>query len=86
MEAVPSQQEINEEEWSNPDNWSGFLHCRVYFSKKDSRLFVPLFWNSRLGPAALNFGHRWAALVLFFYLLFFTICGALAGWIVGAGK
>lgn len=32
-----NQKEINRAEWSNPDNWSvGF-----YFSKKDSRTWVP---------------------------------------------
>jgi uncharacterized membrane protein len=32
-----NQQEINTAEWNNPDNWS----CGIYFSKKDSRTWVP---------------------------------------------
>ena len=42
----------NQAEWSNPANWSGW----IYFSKKDSRLWVPkripaLGWT-------INLGHR----------------------------
>lgn len=45
-----SREEINEAEWSDPDNWSGGL----YFSKKDSRVWVPkqirsLGWTINLG-------------------------------------
>jgi hypothetical protein len=37
MEQKENQKEINQAEWNNPDNWSvGF-----YFSKKDSRTWVP---------------------------------------------
>ena len=45
-----NQKEINRAEWSNPDNWSvGF-----YFSKKDSRAWVPksipwIGWTVNLG-------------------------------------
>lgn len=46
------QEDINESEWSNPDNWSGGL----YFSKKDSRVWVPKQVRS-LGWT-LNLGHR----------------------------
>jgi len=35
-----TQQEINAVEWSNPENWSGLCN-EIYFSKKDSRTFVP---------------------------------------------
>jgi hypothetical protein len=31
------QTEINKTEWSNPENWS----VGLYFSKKDSRTWVP---------------------------------------------
>ena len=45
-----NQDEINEAEWNNPDNWSGGL----YFSKKDSRVWVPkpirsMGWTINLG-------------------------------------
>ena len=35
------QQEINLLEWKNPDNWSGPSWMRLYFSKKDSRTWIP---------------------------------------------
>ena len=50
MEQKENQKEINQAEWNNPDNWSvGF-----YFSKKDSRAWVPksipwMGWTVNLG-------------------------------------
>jgi uncharacterized membrane protein len=35
-----SQHEINHQEWANPENWSDSL-IGFYFSKRDSRTFVP---------------------------------------------
>lgn len=35
------QDETNDAEWQNPDNWSGPDFPAVYFSKKDSRIWVP---------------------------------------------
>ncbi len=35
------QREINQAEWNNPDNWSGPSWIRLYFSKRDSRTWVP---------------------------------------------
>jgi uncharacterized membrane protein len=35
------QKSINQAEWSNPDNWGGPRWISVYFSKKDSRTWVP---------------------------------------------
>ncbi|MGD9020863.1 MAG: DUF5808 domain-containing protein [Lysobacterales bacterium] len=35
------QKSINRTEWSNPDNWGGPRWISVYFSKKDSRTWVP---------------------------------------------
>lgn len=45
-----NQNEINEAEWNNPDNWS----AGIYFSKKDSRVWVPkqirsMGWTINLG-------------------------------------
>ena len=47
------QKEINEAEWSNHDNWS----VGLYFSKKDSRTWVPksvpwMGWTLNLGRRA----------------------------------
>jgi uncharacterized membrane protein len=36
-----SQKEINNAEWQNPDNWGGPRWISVYFSKKDTRTWVP---------------------------------------------
>ena len=54
-----NQDEINQAEWHNPDNWSGHKLLSVYFSKKDSRTWVPkqipaMGWTINLGrPAGL---------------------------------
>ena len=48
-----SQREINDAEWNNPENWSGGF----YFSKKDSRTWVPksipwMGWTLNIGRPA----------------------------------
>ncbi|HMI47588.1 MAG TPA: hypothetical protein VK481_02860 [Gemmatimonadaceae bacterium] len=35
---MSSQQEINDSEWGNPANWRGGL---FYFSRRDSRVWIP---------------------------------------------
>lgn len=35
------QQEINKTEWAKAENWGGPRWISVYFSKKDSRTWVP---------------------------------------------
>jgi uncharacterized membrane protein len=35
------QKELNQAEWKNPENWSGPKWLSVYFSKKDTRTWVP---------------------------------------------
>jgi hypothetical protein len=85
MDAPKTQAEINQEEWSNLDNWSGFWPWTVYFSKRDSRLFVPRsqvwvetpqvwvhsWWSNTSSARVVNLGHRWGffALNLVFYLI-----------------
>ena len=49
-----TQEEINRKEWENPDNWSG---PGFYFSKKDSRTWVPksipwMGWTINIGQPA----------------------------------
>jgi serine/threonine protein kinase len=51
---APSQSAINEAEWSNPHNWTGPKWLSVYFSKRDSRAWVPkqipaFGWTVNLG-------------------------------------
>jgi uncharacterized membrane protein len=46
---------INEQEWANPDNWSDY-EIGLYFSKRDSRAWVPkrereLGWTFNLAHA-----------------------------------
>jgi len=36
-----TQQDINQSEWSNPQNWSGPKLFGLYHSKLDTRLWVP---------------------------------------------
>jgi uncharacterized membrane protein len=75
-----TQDEINLQEWKNPENWSGRFF-KVYFSKKDSRVFVPARWWPKWGvgtfPLSLrhgvvNLGHRRGAICLFVFWL--VIC------------
>lgn len=55
--SAATPQEGNEAEWRNPENWSGAL-VGVYFSKRDTRVWVPKRvprwgWTLNLGnPAA----------------------------------
>ena len=74
------QEEIDAQEWSNPENWQGWFGS--YRSKRDSRTWVPK-QNPDLGWT-LNFAHAgaWGSLlglsmvplgfVLLFLLLRFT--------------
>ncbi len=67
MESEKSQDEINIAEWDNAENWSS-----LYFSKKDSRTFVPKRnprkgWTINFGNAS---GSRW---VYYFFGIFFLI-------------
>jgi hypothetical protein len=64
-----TQKEIDIQEWKNPDNWSdGFF--KAYFSKKDSRVFVPSrifqWWGESphfvFNPSTINMGHRRGAM------------------------
>jgi serine/threonine protein kinase/LysM repeat protein len=52
--AASNQPAINEVEWKNPGNWTGPKWLSVYFSKRDSRAWVPkqipaLGWTVNLG-------------------------------------
>ena len=52
-----NQEAINETEWKNASNWTGPEWLSVYFSKRDSRVWVPkqipaLGWTLNLGKPA----------------------------------
>ncbi|HTG43990.1 MAG TPA: DUF5808 domain-containing protein [Verrucomicrobiae bacterium] len=51
-----NQRETNEREWADEDNWSGPKWLSLYFSKKDSRLWVPK--QIRAMGWTINLGHR----------------------------
>ncbi len=55
------QKEINDAEWRNPENWSGPKWASFYFSKRDTRTWVPkaipsLGWTLNIGKHA---GAKW---------------------------
>ena len=50
------QKEINQAEWENPENWSGPKWLSVYFSKVDTRTWVPK--QIPVMGATLNLGKR----------------------------
>ena len=61
-----NQDAINQQEWENPANWSDTI-VGLYFSKKDSRVWVPkripaLGWT-------LNLAHRAGAFWFLFLML-----------------
>lgn len=61
-----TQDDINAQEWHNPDNWTGRLFPGPYFSKRDSRIWVPkrvraLGWTLNLAHTA---GAIWALILL----------------------
>lgn len=60
--AVEHQSEVNQREWDDPLNWGGGRIVAVYFSQRDSRLWVP-----KRVPAfgwTLNLAHPWGARLL----------------------
>lgn len=61
-----TQAENNQTEWQNPDNWSGPKWLSAYFSKKDTRTWVPkqipsMGWTINLAKTT---GVLWLVLVL----------------------
>ncbi len=53
---------LNTKEWNDPRNWHmGILG--IYFSRVDTRLFVPK-GNAPVFGWTFNFGHRYIVLVL----------------------
>lgn len=49
------QTRVNEQSWANDEHWSGHSAIAIYFSKVDSRIWVP----KRIPKYGwtLNFGH-----------------------------
>lgn len=69
---MQDQNVINQQEWENEGNWSGWL--QTYRSERDTRLFVPKR-NPRMGWT-INFAHRggwWYLLGLLIVPIGFTL-------------
>jgi len=71
MTTPKKQNDQNQKEWENPENWSS-----IYFSKKDSRTFVPKRnvsegWTINFGSAT---GAKW---IYYLFGIFFLIGGTL---------
>ncbi len=74
-----SQQEINRLEWENPMNWGGPKGLAVYFSKRDSRIWVPqrkpsLGWTVNLAHTG---GVLWFVGICVAVIFFLTL---VTGW------
>jgi len=67
-----TQDEINQTEWENPDNWT-----TIYFSKKDSRPWVPKKipgTDGQLTLVALPVHRGFTIFLFYFYFLeFFSV-------------
>lgn len=73
------QEEINRLEWQNPMNWGGPKGLAVYFSKRDSRIWVPqrrpnFGWTVNLAHTG---GVLWFVGICVAVILFLTI---VTGW------
>jgi len=57
MEISEDQAATNSAEWNDPENWYGFGPWKVYASRRDSRIWVPI-WDNVFSPQTINLGHR----------------------------
>ena len=74
------QHAINEAEWKKPENWSG-SHRIFYFSKKDSRTWVPksipwMGWTLNLAKPA---GAGWLVGLFVLIIVFPIVLHILVG-------
>ena len=77
-----TQEEINRTEWENPKNWTGPKGISVYFSKKDTRCFVPK--QLKMTGPTMNLGKTSGFFWLFFGTLALVAMAFTAG--IFAGK
>ncbi len=77
MESNNSQDKINIAEWGNSENWSS-----LYFSKKDSRTFVPKR-NSKQGWT-INFGSASGSRWIYYLFGIFFLVGCTLGAVITA--
>jgi len=67
MPNIEEQDKINKAEWENPENWGGPRLMKIYFSKKDSRIWVPRKGAPSMGWT-VNMAHTKG--VLWFWSIF----------------
>ena len=72
MKNDKSQDEINQAEWEDPNNWT-----TIYFSKKDSRAWVPKR-NPKHG-STVNFGNPSGARWIYYFFGIFLLIGLIFG-------
>lgn len=77
MKGNRTQDEINQAEWKNPDNWT-----TIYFSKKDSRTWVPKK-NPKHG-STINFGSPSGARWIYYLYSFFLLLGGFFGALIAS--
>ena len=77
------QDEINREEWENPDNWSGPKWMSVHFSKRDSRTLVPK--QIRAMGGTLNLGKKAGVFCLIAFVVSLLLLIVMLGVLAWAG-
>ena len=89
-----TQRKINEAEWRNPDNWGGPRWLSVYFSKRDTRIWVPrqipwtALWLRKATPNLAHGAGVWSSLAIravVFVLLVLIAITSVSGLIRVAG-
>lgn len=78
-EPTMTQSQINQAEWENPDNWTAPKGMVVYFSKKDTRTWVPKQkpWQGSTLNLGQKSGVRWliglfGGVIVFFNFAWFV--------------
>ncbi|WP_417441235.1 hypothetical protein [Idiomarina sp.] len=77
-----TQEEINSQEWHDESNWSRPLWLGIYFSKKDTRSWVPKFYPI-LGWT-INLGNRAGAAWFIGIIAGALVAAFFAGWLTAS--
>ena len=77
-----TQEEINSQEWHDENNWSRPLWLGIYFSKKDTRSWVPKF-HPILGWT-VNLGNRAGAAWFIGIIAGALVAAFIAGWLTAS--
>lgn len=74
-----TQQEINQQEWENPANWS----LLTYSSPRDRRVFVP---KRRGVGVTMNFGHKNGKVAFLVILALLALPALIYTFVIFVGK